>query len=188
MPSYFKLFPQVKYGDVVLTDVTRRAKFLESLGSNPLTFLPYTVDEGDRPEDVAFYYYGDPGYVWLIYLANNIVDPYTDWVMSDEDFNNYIIKKYETQSGSTGLGVIAWTQNTTITENILHYENIADPSITISKDTVLLSDSSIEASDWNAVRIYDHEFRLNQEKRNISVVNKEYAEDMEKELETLLNG
>lgn len=86
MPSYFTHFPTVNYNGVILTDVTRRAKFLENLRVDPLTFLPYTVSGDDRPEDVAFYYYGDAGFVWLVYLANNIIDPYTDWVMTDSDF------------------------------------------------------------------------------------------------------
>lgn len=187
MPSYFDRFPTVKYNGREVLNITRRAKLKESFRQNPFLYLPYVVEDDDRPEDVAFYYYGDPGYVWLIYYANDIVDPYTDWPMSYDQLNRYLIKKYQplAPEGTVGFGVIHWMQNTGITENIKHH--ICEDGTILSPETPALLPSVYPAESYTTVRFYDWELEQNELKRNIFMVNREFADQMEKELEKLLN-
>lgn len=190
MSTYFDKFPKVKYNNKIVRDITKRTKFVDDLRSNPYVFLPYTVEEGEKPEDVAFYYYGSVEYTWIINMANNIIDPYYDWIMSEKNFQNYLIKKYSEQANTTGYDVIAWTQNELIDSNIVHYRKVSDNSVQINKDTYALSANLIpefEASDWEAVRIFDYENELNENKRVIQVIDKDYIRKMESLLETLLN-
>jgi|AACY02.16.fsa_nt_gi Base plate wedge protein 53. len=121
MTKYFEKFPLVEYNGKQIRDISRRINFLRKSVESPYVFLPYTIEEGDRPEDVAYYYYGSTDYTWLVYLSNNIIDPYNDWPLSEDDFNNYLIKKYEEQSGLSGYDVVAWTQDETIEDNIVYY-------------------------------------------------------------------
>jgi hypothetical protein len=178
--NYFTYFPKVTY----------RVKILEQLNSEPLGYLAYTIKEGERAEDIAYYYYDDIGKVWLVYMANNIVDPYSQWPLNQTEFEKYLIAKYKTQSASVGYNVINWTRNATITTNIVHYENLADSTLKISKDTYLLNANLglIEASEWKPVRYYDYEVQLNEDKRHIFLVNRIYADQMENELESLMNA
>jgi hypothetical protein len=94
MPEYFRHFPQVKHSGRDVTDITKRVAFFDRVASDPRVFLPYTIEEGMRAEDVAYYYYDDPGFVWLVYLANNIVDPYLEWPMSQTNLEGHIEEKY----------------------------------------------------------------------------------------------
>lgn len=94
MPEYFRHFPQVKHSGRDVTDITKRIAFFDRVAKDPRVFLPYTVEEGMKAEDVAYYYYDDPGYVWLVYLANNIIDPYSDWPLDQNDLERYIEEKY----------------------------------------------------------------------------------------------
>ena len=122
MAEYFENFPVINYGGREVRDITRRNKFIKGLSNNPLIFLPYTVKEGERPEDIAYHYYGSTEYTSLIYLANNIVDPYHQWPFAEKDFENYIIKKYGEQSGNRiGYNVLDWTKNENIDDNIIYY-------------------------------------------------------------------
>lgn len=121
MAEYFENFPTIEYQGRRVRDLTRRNKFLKNVSNNPLLFLPYTIKEGERAEDIAYYYYGSTEYTWLVYLANSIIDPYHDWPMSEEDFNKYIIQKYAEQSGLSGYDVVAWSQDETRDDNILYY-------------------------------------------------------------------
>lgn len=187
MTKYFKFFPKVEYDGRMVTDITRRVSISEDIIMDPYAFLPFTVKEEDRPEDVAYYYYGSMDKVWLIYLANNIIDPYTQWVMPTDQFLGYIQKKYAEQSGLTGYDVVAWSQDMTSNTNILYYQNNDDPDVLISKDTYTYDTSLIEG-EWTAVRVYDYEFELNENKRNIYLVNHTYADRVEKELSDLLNA
>ena len=115
--SYFSKFPLTKRKDGnSVVDITRKGKL--KVSNSGTAYLPYTVKEGEKPEDVAFYYYGDPELAWLVLSVNDIVDPYTQWPKTQSTFDEYIKKQYETQSGVTGRAVIEWTQNKTINTNI----------------------------------------------------------------------
>ena len=121
--EYFNKLPEIRYNNVLVRDITRRVNFLKQTTQNPYVFLPYTVKEGEKAEDIAYHYYGDPNYVWLVHLANNIVDPYHEWPLDEETFNNYLIDKYAEKSGQTGYDVIAWAQDETdrFGDNIVYY-------------------------------------------------------------------
>ena len=121
--EYFQKLPEVRYNNVLVRDITRRVNFLKQSIENPYAFLPYTIEEGDRAEDIAYHYYGDPNYAWLVYLSNNIIDPYHDWPMDEDTFHNYLIDKYAEKSGKTGYEVIDWARDTTdvFGDNIVYY-------------------------------------------------------------------
>jgi len=119
--KYFENFPEIVYEGKRVKDITRRNRFIRNLQNNPLLYLPYTVKEGERPEDVANFYYGSPDYVWLVLMANNMTDPYHDWPLSTNEFHDFIIEKYTEVSGETGQDVIDWTQSDETEDNIVYY-------------------------------------------------------------------
>lgn len=121
MSNYFDKMPIINYNGYQVRDLTRRNRFLPVSISNPYLFLPYTITDEDRPEDIAYYYYGSTDYTWLVLLANNIIDPYHDWPLKEDDFYQYLIKKYEKASGKKGYEVVDWTQNETLSDNIVYY-------------------------------------------------------------------
>ena len=121
MSNYFDKMPIINYNGYQVRDLTRRNRFLPVSMANPYLFLPYTVADEDRPEDIAYYYYGSTDYTWLVLLANNIIDPYHDWPLKEEDFNKYLINKYAEASGKRGYEVVDWTQNENISDNIVYY-------------------------------------------------------------------
>ena len=121
MSNLFNQLPIINYNGYEVRDLSSRYRVLPSSITNPYLFLPYTITDEDKPEDIAYYYYGSTDYTWLVLLANNMIDPYHDWPLKDEDFHKYIIKKYEKASGLKGYDVIDWTKNERIDENIAYY-------------------------------------------------------------------
>ena len=191
--NYFKFFPKVTYNGKSVVNITRRTAVQQQLYSSPISFLSYTIADGEKPEDIALYYYEDIGKTWLVFLANNIIDPVSQWPLSTTDFDKMIIKKYAAQakavnSSYVGNGVINWTKNASLTSNILWYQNAENNRI--SNDTYLLNADLglITAGDWSPVRIYDYELELNENKRNIFLFNRAYASQAESELKGLLNA
>lgn len=124
--KYFENFPVVKYDGQEVRDITRRSVFVKNVSTNPLAFLPYTVAEGERPEDIANWYYGSTDYTWLVYMSNNIVDPYHEWPKSINEFNDYLIDKYRAQSGKEGNAVLDWAREDN-DENIVYYYRDVEP-------------------------------------------------------------
>jgi hypothetical protein len=266
MAKYFRYFPKIEYGGETVTDITRRVKVAEKLQADPYLFLPYTVTSDDRPEDIARLYYGDVNKVWMIYLANNIIDPYTQWPLSNEKFESTIRKKYAHSisfagdkvnvssnritstmhgfkttdpviyTGSLAIGGltsgttyyvirvnsniiklatsatnarngtainITTTTNSTVTHtlslnvdtflsstlidtNVVYCTKNTDTTIKISYDTYRLGDVTV--GDWTPVRVYEYETQLNEDRRTIFLINADYAQRVEKDLKSLLNG
>ena len=118
---YFENFPVINYEGRNVRDITRRNRFLREVTSNPLLFLPYTIKEGQRAEEIAYKYYGSTDYTWLVYLSNNIIDPYHQWPLSEDDFHKYLINKYEQESLRTGYEVVDWTRSEATEDNIVYY-------------------------------------------------------------------
>jgi hypothetical protein len=186
MSDYFKFFPSVIHSDRSVVDITRRTKILEDIANDPYVFLPYTVVQDDRPENIAEFYYGNANKVWLVYFANNIIDMYSQWPLSQDDFDKYIIKKYKEQANAESFAVISWTQNETIDENIMYYQNNNTPALKINKYTYD-TDDSIVGGDWRAIRYYEHEFIINENKRNIYLIDSRFADKFENDLKVLIN-
>jgi hypothetical protein len=199
--SYFSKFPQIKYNNADVLDLTRRVKLANA--TRAFNYHPYVVPEGFRPEDVAFEFYGDPEAAWLVLFSSEIIDPYTNWPKSQNNLDSFVRKEYVTQrdaavaSGYTGNGekdVKIWTEDLTTNSNVLRYksnrirESVAG-GIYINNATYAAHvDAGTLTSEWDAVRIYDHEFELNEDRRHIRLFKAEYLPELKILLEAKLNG
>ena len=195
MSLYFTKFPTVSYNGISVRDITRRSVFINNLLSNPYVFLPYTIKEGEKPEDIAFNYYGTVEATWLVLLANNIVDPYNQWPMSQDVLHEFISLKYQEQSNLTGSDVVYWTQDETILDNILYYYNKTDSGldVRVSVDTFPYTydnQNNITGRNipegWKPMRIYEYEVSMNEARRDILVVEKNYYTQVRKEFERVI--
>lgn len=193
MANYFKAFPKIKYDKKIVRDIFRRVKIIDEVKNSPYVFLPYTLKNGEKAEDVSYHYYGTVNYTWLVYMANDIIDPYTDWHMDQDLFYDFLANKYQEQANTTGFAVVNWTKNEQITDNIIHYQNDSDSDLIISKETHQLNtantplDDTFDSSEWSAVRYFDYENELNENKRSIELVDKNFAPRVREELDRLLN-
>ena len=96
MSSIFNYYPYIKYNNVKANFILARAVLINDYLSDYTKFYSYTVLEGERADVIAYNQYSDSSLDWVIYLANNIIDPYYDWVMSPSDFTAYLEDKYNT--------------------------------------------------------------------------------------------
>ena len=119
---YFEQFPKIPYditgtNDFKLTpDIFRRVKARSKILNNVVLLDDYDVQEGDKPEDVAFKAYGDAKYFFVVCLVNNIVNRFYDWPLDEYNFQQFVADKYEipnaahhyekTQSSGKQSGVV----------------------------------------------------------------------------------
>jgi hypothetical protein len=94
MSKFLSYAPPITHSGAIATNVFSKLKLVATQGQNPYTYHPYVIKDGDRPDTIANAYYGSPEYAWLIYLANDIVDPYYDWPLSYSEFAGYLVDKY----------------------------------------------------------------------------------------------
>ena len=84
---YFASFPKINY-DVTgngytetIRDITIRMKVKIYMRNNISLFDKYNVQDGERPELLSYQLYGDANFHWLILLFNDIVNPFTLFIV-----------------------------------------------------------------------------------------------------------
>lgn len=92
---YFEKFKQITYANAQCIDLTQRVVFSDNFLRNPYVFYPYELNYFERPDQFAYRYYDDQYYAWLLYLTNDVIDPYYDWYIPDNEFKDFIVKKYK---------------------------------------------------------------------------------------------
>ena len=82
----------------IVTDIFRRIAIKQNLKQVGSLFVSYSVKDEDTPEIIAHKLYGSAGLHWVVLLANEIINPFFDWPLSERKLVPFINKKY---TGST---------------------------------------------------------------------------------------
>lgn len=126
---YFTFFPITEYNSQKAVDITKKAVLKNNILKNPYLFYPYEISDNERADQFANRYYEDQYKAWIVYLSNNIIDPYYEWYLSQDEFLRFIAKKY----GSVNLAVAKikhYINNWENTENIsISRYNVLPPTL-----------------------------------------------------------
>lgn len=109
-PNYFSKLPNIKYAThmnkagvvdyINIKDYFHLLKVRDDISPTKTLYEPYTVKNGERPEQISYDFYGDEQYYWVILQINDIVDYYSQWTLSQYEFDEYVIKKYGSLSAA----------------------------------------------------------------------------------------
>jgi hypothetical protein len=123
---YFEKFPVIEYDGNMAVDLTVRTTLMDVVSHNPYIYYPYQLSDNERADQFSYRYYDDPYKSWIIYLTNKIVDPYHEWYLSQEQFNEFITKKYnlpvETLIRKVKYYRTNWENNVTI--SVSRYDSL----------------------------------------------------------------
>jgi len=198
MSNYFKQLPNFDYISRInerksnrdfleVKNLFRRAIVREDIFTDFMAFTKYKIVGDERPDQVAYKLYGDEDLDWVVLISNNIINVRDEWPMTQGDFNNYLSEKY----GDTG-GV----------DLIKHYETIqikdSKGKIFVPKGKIVDStfkttflDSGtnqlIEVSPIVGISYRTYEERLQDDKRNINILESRFLSYVVDEVETLLD-
>lgn len=86
MSNYF-LTTEIDYNNTTIIDIFKKFEFKKF---SPNDYIYYTVKNGETPEIIAYNYYGTVDYWWIILLYNNILDPFYEWPISNNDLEQYV--------------------------------------------------------------------------------------------------
>ena len=177
--SYFSKFSMITYdikGDKIrklLPDILRRVKLRSTIKSGGMIFDKYDVKENEKPEDVAFKWFGDPELHWVILMTNNVIDRYYDWPLNSVQFAEFLTDKY-------GAGN---------EDAIHHYEVTQDSGRTTGQGPSDYSHKVEVTSDTdNASSISNREYeeRDQDKKRQIQLLDKSLLGDFIAEFDRLV--
>ena len=186
IPNIYYKFDQItdrsgkkvdKIHEKLITDITLRQKLRSSIKDDLLTFYTYRVKDGERPDTIAQIYYGSIKYTWLVFISNNIFDPIFEWPMSQSQLETHIASKY----GSLDSAVSTVHHYEEIIQSFVEAGN-GNPRVeerTIEIDsTRFLTLSSSGATNTKTITNYDYELNYNEQKREITLIEDIYAEDI----------
>lgn len=101
MSKYFKRFPLVNYDGAPAKNIMSRVDFTDKAKKDIYSNFDFVLtDDNRRPDVLSYNYYESPMYDWLLYMSNDVIDPYYDWHMDTQSFNQYIEKKYGSASSA----------------------------------------------------------------------------------------
>ena len=175
--SFFTKFPKLAYDIAgnneykLVTDILRRVKIRSSIKDNASLLDKYDIRSGETPEQVAYKIYGDSTYHYLIFLMNNITDRYYDWPLSDYGFEQFVKDKYSNPGA------------------IHHYEITQLSGRTTSngpEDYSHKIEVNSDVAGAEAVSNYEYERRLQEEKRQIQLLDPAYLPTFEQEFSKLV--
>ena len=180
--SYFRQLPDLDYPSLAnnrtsvydyqtVKNIFKRAVIRDDVFNEITAFTKYSVIGDERPDQVAYKFYGDSGLDWVVLTTNNIVHLRDEWPMGNQDFLTYLNGKYTDQELSN-----IHHYETEILRNsrgqLMQPEGLKVPaghSITFIDNGVLRTESKIKQ-----ITFLEHETNLNDAKRNINILRSEY--------------
>jgi hypothetical protein len=92
--KYFSKFPLITYNNQLAVNITERVVVRDFPANNAFLYYPYDLQNYERPDQLADRILNDEYMSWIFYLSNGVTDPYYDWFIPDDAFNDYLVKKY----------------------------------------------------------------------------------------------
>jgi len=163
--EYVNRLPDAKISDyITVKNLFKRAFLREDIYQNLTFFTKYSIKGNDRPDNVAAEIYQDSSLDWLVLLTNNIINIPNEWPLSQNDFNRYLLDKYDNDYN-------------TIYNGIHHYETI---EVEDSNETIIIP-AGLEVSQDFTTTYYDYFIGGLTNANNITrpITNYEYEENLE---------
>ena len=198
MSSYFDLIPDFDYvsrlPDAKISDYIRvknffrRATLREDIFQSLTFFTKYSIEGDDRPDNVANKVYSNSDLDWVILLANNVTHIPTEWPMAQNDFDRFLLDKYDNYD--------------TLYNGVHHHETI---EVKDSNEVIIVREGLEVSSDFTQtyydyydaemktasnitrpVTNYQYEEKLENKKREIFVLKQEYLTVILDDIEDLM--
>ena len=170
---YFKQFPTIPYDSEGngkfknVKNLLRRVGVRAKIKTNTSLYDTYDVKNGETPESIAHKLYGDSELHWVILLLNDITDRFHDWPMSEAQFLQFVNDKYDN------------------VDAIHHYEIPQSSGNTSKKINIGTSNSNYPTA--TAITNYEHEQKVQDNKRKIRLLDPSYIPSFVAEFKSLMN-
>jgi len=162
--DYVSRLPDAKISDYIqVKNLFKKGKLREDIFENIAFFTKYKIIGDDRPDNVAYEVYNDSTLDWIVLLSNNIINIQTEWPLTQQSFDSYLLNKYGSYDA--------------LYSNIHHYETI---EVKNTAGTIIVPAGMQVSSDYN-VSYYDY-FTNSQVNRSdiiTPITNYEYEEKIE---------
>jgi hypothetical protein len=155
----------------LLPDILKRVKQRSAIKSGQFIFDNYDVRDGEKPEDIAYKWFGDAQLHWVILMTNNVLDRYYDWPMNSVQLQEFLEDKYDNPDG------------------IHHYELTQDSGRTSGQgpnDYSHKVEVNSDTTDASSISNREYEEREQDKKRSIRLLNQKFLPAFIEEFDNLI--
>ena len=196
MSNYFNKVPNFEYvsrlPDANISDyipvknLFKKGALREDIFQDLAVFSKYKIINADRPDNVAFDFYGDSSLDWLVLACNNIVNIKTEWPMQQLEYDKYLLDKYGSYENVNAVHHYETTEQRDKNDVIMVKKGLkvaSDYSITYfdSRDGGMVTKYPVKT-----VTNYDYEESLQEKRRNIFLLKPRYLNIVLDDLELLM--
>ena len=175
---------QSSYDYIKVRNIFKRGVLREDVLNNYVGFELYSIQGDERPDYVAAKWYNDPELDWVVLITNNIISVRDEWPMSQQDFYTYSNEKYTAEE----LSYIHHYETRLIINGkgqLIQPEGLwvdSDHSVSWLEDGVLKTQTELKS-----VTYLQHEIDLNDKKRNINILKKEYLNMVMEDMKEIMS-
>ncbi len=204
MSNYFKRLPNIDYvsrlpnakiGEYMpVKNLFKRGQLRDDIFQDLAVFTKYKITGDDRPDNVAYDFYQDSNLDWLVLVSNNIINIQSEWPMTQQSFDNYLVNKYsksddsdtdtydriyngvhhyETKQIKNTANVEILAEGLTVSPEytLQYYDWMVDGYVNLTK----ADDEAYNTSLVTPVTNYEYEVKIEDDKRNIFLLTPLYV-------------
>ena len=196
--NYFRNIPDFEYvnrtkdGQFIsnytqVKNFFKKGKLREDLFQDLTVFEKYSIRGDDRPDNVANEIYDDPTLDWVVLMSNNIVNIQNEWPLNQQAFESYVLDKYgtieklneihhyESNEVKDTNGVIIFPKGVRVSaaQSVSYFEPLSEELVTVNPVS-------------KAVTNYQHEEKINDDKRRIFLIKPIYLNVVFDDLEEMM--
>ena len=196
--NYFRNIPDFEYvnrtkdGQFIsnytqVKNFFKKGKLREDLFQDLTVFEKYNIKGDDRPDNVAFEIYDDPTLDWVVLMSNNIINIQNEWPLNQQAFESYVLDKYgtieklneihhyESNEVKDTNGVIIFPKGVRVSagQSVSYFEPLSEELVTVNPVS-------------KAVTNYQHEEKINDDKRRIFLLKPIYLNVVFDDLEEMM--
>ena len=206
--GFFKELPDIAYQSplshknssrdyIIIKNIFRSAKLMDYVRSGALAQQKLVLKDGDRPDTIAEYLYGESTLDYIVILVAGITNINHEWPLQDYQVYDYALEKYKTEAE---MNAVRYYETFEIKDSQGH--QILPPNLIVDVDFKIYGSSTQTGSvrynlisqDGNrqlddkteytvltdniarAVTNLEYEYAKNEEKREINVLKNGYVQ------------
>lgn len=216
--GFFKELPNIAYQSplshknssrdyIVIKNIFRSAKLMDYVRSGALAQQKLVLKDGDRPDTIAEYLYGESTLDYIVILVAGITNINHEWPLQDYQVYDYALEKYKTEAE---MNAVRYYETFEIKDSQGH--QILPPNLIVDVDFKIYGSSTqfgtnrynLISQDGNrqlddkteytvatdniarAVTNLEYEYAKNEEKREIDVLKNGYVQTFINDLRDIL--
>lgn len=190
-PQYFSYLPDLEYtvsidragneSNITIKDYFHLLKIRDDIFKDDTIYELYTIKNGQTPDMISQELYDDSRYYWILLQINGITNFYDQWPLDNYSLDKYILKKYGSYEKSSDTRHYETIETKNLNGDILLEEGIKVSSDYVFTYTDEPGSFVYKTSRSTPISYRQYEYRLNESKSQINVLNPEFVIRYEEE-------